>query len=134
MHRVVVCVASAAMLFSQTPADRQSDLQFEVASLKPTTSIGPFSGIRPAPGGQRYVASNCPIQLMIQVVYRIKPEQVVNAPDWLTTERYDLEGKAEKPSTSEELRAMLMNMLVERLQLKFHREKREMPVYALTVD
>ena len=29
---------------------------------------------------------------------------------------------------------MLMNMLVDRLQLKFHREKREMQMYALTVD
>lgn len=27
-----------------------------------------------------------------------------------------------------------MNMLVDRLRLKFHREKREMPIYTLSVD
>src|SRR6516225_5303669 len=44
------------------------------------------------------------------------------------------EAKAEKPSSIDELHVMLMNMLVDRLQLKFHREKREMPIYAVTVD
>ena len=109
------------------------DLRFEVASLKPSTAEGTGYGIRPAPGGQRYVAVNCPIKLMIQVAYRVKADQITGGPGWLDTERFDMEAKAEKPSSGDELHVMLMNMLVDRLQLKFHREKREMPMYALTV-
>jgi uncharacterized protein (TIGR03435 family) len=45
-----------------------------------------------------------------------------------------MQAKAEKPSSPDELHMMLMNMLVERLHLKFHHEKKEMPIYALTVD
>jgi uncharacterized protein (TIGR03435 family) len=45
-----------------------------------------------------------------------------------------MEAKADKPSTLDELHVMLMNMLTERLQLKFHQEKRDMRMYALTVD
>jgi uncharacterized protein (TIGR03435 family) len=71
---------------------------------------------------------------MIQVAYRVKAEQIVGGPSWLDTELYDMEAKAEKPSNIDELHVMLMNMLVDRLHLTFHREKREMPVYALTVD
>lgn len=134
MHRIAVCLLFAAPLFAQAPAKISPDFRFEVASLKPTEAQGPNGGIRPAPGGQRYVATNCPIKLMIQVAYRVKAEQIVGGPAWLDTDRFDLQGKAEKPSSPEELHVMLMNMLVDRMQLKFHHEKREMPMYALTVD
>jgi uncharacterized protein (TIGR03435 family) len=134
MRRHAVCILFAASLLAQAPAGIPPDLRFEVASLKPSTAEGTGYGIRPAPGGQRYVAVNCPIKLMIQVAYRVKADQITGGPGWLDTERFDMEAKAEKPSSGDELHVMLMNMLVDRLQLKFHREKREMPMYALTVD
>ncbi len=71
---------------------------------------------------------------MIQVAYRVKAEQIVGGPGWLDTDRFDMEAKAEKPSSADELHEMLMNLLVDRLQLKFHHEKKEMRMYALTVD
>jgi uncharacterized protein (TIGR03435 family) len=45
-----------------------------------------------------------------------------------------MEAKAEKQSNADEMHVMLMNLLVDRMQLKFHHEKKEMPMYALTVD
>jgi uncharacterized protein (TIGR03435 family) len=43
-------------------------------------------------------------------------------------------GKAEKPSSSDELHMMLRNLIAERFHLKFHTETKELPVYALMVD
>jgi uncharacterized protein (TIGR03435 family) len=134
MHRTAVCVLFAAPLLAQAPARIPPDLRFEVASLKPSDGTGQGGGIRPAPGGQRYEATNCPIKLMIQVAFRVKAEQIAGGPGWLDTDRFDLEGKAEKQSNGDELHVMLMNLLVDRLQLKFHHEKKEMAMYALTVD
>lgn len=54
---------------------------------------------------------------MIQVAYRVRADQVVGGPSWLETDRYHMEAKAEKPSTSDELRVMLVNVLVDRLHL-----------------
>jgi uncharacterized protein (TIGR03435 family) len=71
---------------------------------------------------------------MIQVAYRIKADQIMGGPSWLETDRFDMQAKAEEPSSGDELHVMLMNMLVDRLQLKFHHEKKEMQIYALTVD
>lgn len=45
-----------------------------------------------------------------------------------------MEGRAEKSSSADELHVMLINMLADRLQMKFHHEKREMQMYALRVD
>jgi len=134
MHRISVCLFFAAWLFAQSRGKISPDLKFEVASFKPSEATGPGGGIRPAPGGQRYQATNCPTRLMIQVAYRVKAEQIIGGPAWLDTDRYDMEAKAEKPSTPEELHVMLINLLVERMQLKFHRQQREMPIYALTLD
>ena len=131
MHRLAVCVLCAAPLCAQPPAKIPPELRFEIASLKPSTGQERGGGIRPAPGGQRYLATNCPIKLMIQVAYRVKADQIVGGPAWLETERYDMEGKAEKQSNGDEMHVMLMNLLVDRLQLKFHHEKKEMAIYAL---
>jgi uncharacterized protein (TIGR03435 family) len=134
MHRIAVCVLFAAPLLAQSRANVPPDLRFEVASLKPSEPGGRGGGIRPAPGGMRYLANNCPIKLMIQVAYRVKAEQIIGGPGWLDTDRFDLDAKAEKASSAAELHVMLMNMLVDRMQMKFHHEKKEMRMYALTVD
>ncbi len=127
----VACVGAA---LSQAPAPVPSNLTFEVASIKPSRTQGPVSGIRPAPGGERYEAGGCPVKLMIQVAYRLKADQIVGGPGWMDSERFDMNAKAAKPSSSDELHVMLMNLLAERFQLKFHKEKKEMSIYALTVD
>lgn len=134
MRSPAFCVLIAAGLLAQAPGRIPPDLRFEVASLKPNKGTQQGFGIRPAPGGQRYEATNCPIKLMIQVAYRIKAEQIVGGPGWLETDRFDMDAKAEKPSSADELHVMLMNMLADRLQLKFHHEKKDMQMLALTVD
>jgi uncharacterized protein (TIGR03435 family) len=132
MRGIAVCFLLVAPIFGQTSIP--ADLRFEVASLKPSLPGKQQGGIRPAEGGMRYVANNCSIKTMITVAYRVKNEQIVNGPAWLDSELYDMEAKADKPSTPDELHVMLMNLLVDRMQLKFHHEKKEMPIYALTVN
>ncbi|HEY1759578.1 MAG TPA: TIGR03435 family protein [Bryobacteraceae bacterium] len=134
MRRIAISGLLAATLLAQAPAKLPSDLKFEVASLKPSEGAQQGGGIRPAPGGQRYEATNCPIRLMIEVAFRLKAEQVTGGPGWLDTDRFDMEARAEKPSSADELHVMLINMLADRLQLKFHHEKKDMQMYALTVD
>lgn len=134
VRRIAVCCCLAVPLFAQISANIPSDLRFEVASLKPSAGQWHGYGIRPAPGGQRYEAWNCPIKVMIEAAYRVKPEQIVGGPGWLGSDLYDKEAEAEKPSTSDELHVMLINLLVDRLQFRFHREHRDMRRYALTVD
>jgi uncharacterized protein (TIGR03435 family) len=47
---------------------------------------------------------------------------------------YDVEAKAEKPSSIDQLHEMFQTLLTDRFQLKFHRETRTLAAYALTVD
>jgi uncharacterized protein (TIGR03435 family) len=108
--------------------------EFEVASIKLNKSADFRAMIMPARGG-RFTANNIPLQLLITLAYRIKDFQLSGAPPWLTSERYDIEAKAEKDPGGEfdAMLPLLQTLLEDRLQLKFHRETKELSVYALVV-
>lgn len=47
---------------------------------------------------------------------------------------FEMNAKAERSSSTEELNIMLQNLLAERFKLRFHRDTKELPMYVLTVD
>jgi uncharacterized protein (TIGR03435 family) len=69
--------------------------------------------------------------LLIVFAYRIQRSQLSGAPDWLSTESYNVEAKADGASSPDEIRLMVRSMLADRLKLAVHRETREAQVYDL---
>ncbi len=120
---------SACCAFGQPPAPRP---EFEVASIKLNKSNDGFIRIMPARGG-RFTATNVPLQILITIAYRIKDFQLSGAPPWVMSERYDVEAKAEGDPSFDAMLPMLQTLLEDRLQFKFHRDTKEMTVYALVV-
>lgn len=133
MFRHALALFTATCLTLGTAPSAQT-LKFEVATLKPSAPGGQRGGIRPSPGGERYQASNISLRLMLMVAYQLKNDQILGGPSWIDTDLYDMNAKAERSSSGEELHIMLQNLLTERFRLKFHRETKELPLYALTVD
>ena len=64
--------------------------------------------------------------------YRVTTYQI-EGPSWIRTERYDIIAKAPDNTPKEQISLMLQALLLERFQLKLHREQRDMPVYDLIV-
>jgi len=122
--------ASASFAEPTTP----SRLTFEVASIKPSQSGTGIYTIKPLPGGSGYTAQNAPVKLMISLMYKVPMRQIVGGPDWINTDPYDVEARADHAYSVDDLHAMFQNLLADRFNLKFHKETREGPVYALTVD
>jgi uncharacterized protein (TIGR03435 family) len=54
--------------------------------------------------------------------------------DWVDTERYDVDAKVDRPATLDQMHAMFRNLLVDRFQLRLHRETRISSAYTLTVS
>ena len=52
----------------------------------------------------------------------------------MATEGYDVDANAGRPRTLDDLHAMFQNLLADRFKLRFHKETKDGPVYALTVD
>jgi hypothetical protein len=54
--------------------------------------------IRPSPGG-RFTTENAPRDLLIRLAYNIRDFQISGAPSWASSERYDINAKAEGNAT-----------------------------------
>jgi uncharacterized protein (TIGR03435 family) len=86
------------------------------------------------PGNQAYQADSAWLTLLMTVAYQVTDRQITGGPSWVNTERFDIEAKASRPRTSDELRVMLQHLLEERFHLTLRRETRDQAVYALVVD
>jgi uncharacterized protein (TIGR03435 family) len=124
--------ATAAVLLvslaSMTTAQNQS-LAFEVASIKRS----PANRFVPPvldPLRFRVVES---LEIAIEWAYQIHGYQLSGGLPWVHRDYYQIEGRAQGPSTPQEMRLMLQGLLAERFKLKLHRESKEMSIYALVV-
>jgi uncharacterized protein (TIGR03435 family) len=130
-------LAGLAALISISLAQGQEKparLTFDVAAISLSPPGTQRGGIKPLPGGNGYVVQNMPVKVMFSLMYKVPMRQIVGAPDWLESERYDIEAKADHAYNIDDLHLMFQNLLADRFNLKFHQETKEGPVYALMVD
>jgi uncharacterized protein (TIGR03435 family) len=128
LHLVVVSTLIAAATI--VALAQSSEASFDVVSIKRNVSDDKNIGIN-SPGGSTFNMINVAMIGVLNTAYNVK--NVVNPPDWVTGERYDIIAKAAGQPTTDEVRAMLRTMLKQRLKLAAHIEPRETDVYALVV-
>jgi uncharacterized protein (TIGR03435 family) len=106
--------------------------QFEVASVKVHASDDQRTFMVAQPGG-RFVAANISLRFLMRAAFQLQEDQIVGGPDWLTTERFDIDARAPQAPgpPSAQLLEMLQSLLADRFKLTTHAEKRELPVFAL---
>jgi len=105
---------------------------FDAASVKLSTEETmriPGRRIQTSPGS--LVTHGLTLRACIMWAYNV-PAQIVG-PDWLNDVHLDIVAKAATPAGDEELYLMLRTLLTQRMGVRAHVEKREMPVYALTL-
>ena len=109
--------------------------EFEAASIKPSPPqpMGMMRiGIQMLPGG-RISMTGVTVKIMIQRAYGVRDFQIVGGPAWLDSDQYDIIAKPEGTATPDQVKLMTQALLADRFQLKFHRETKELPTYALVV-
>jgi uncharacterized protein (TIGR03435 family) len=121
---------------AQTP---EAPLSFDVASLKPTATENTEGRVmRRMAGGPgssdpgAYTFNNVTLKLLVEMAYNLKEYQV-EGPDWIDSTGYDLIAKMPPGTTKDQAARMMQTLLAERFKLVFHRETRQMPVFALVV-
>jgi len=109
---------------------------FEVASIKRIQITGPVPGMTRETGPGSLTMRNVGLGFCIRWAYGLEPYQIVG-PAWIdppTEFRFDILAKAGSPIRDDQLKLMLQTLLAERFKLAVHREKRNLPVYALVVS
>ena len=115
------------------PMAADAPLAFEVATIKLSNpdQPGKLFTVR----GRNVMTINTTLNDLIVFAYDLHQKQVAGAPDWAESQKFDVTGQPESPGVPSitQLRGMIRLLLTERFKLAFHRDKREMPVYAIVV-
>jgi uncharacterized protein (TIGR03435 family) len=131
MWRMTALAAFLAFAGSAA-AQEPSRPQFDVVSIKRNVSNDAASSLRPEPNGLTGV-NVTPLRL-IRVAYQVADFQVVDAPGWFTSERYDVVARASGPVTMAQLAPMVRALLTDRFGLRIVPRARESTVLELRVD
>jgi uncharacterized protein (TIGR03435 family) len=119
-------IALTSLYASQSP-----DSLSYIASIKLNNAVDARTISEYSPGG-RLSATAVTVSNLLRLAYRIQPYQLVGAPSWISTKRYDISAKAENtPAPSQQ--TLLRALLKDRFKLAIREETREMPVFALVV-
>jgi uncharacterized protein (TIGR03435 family) len=123
-------VAAAGLVLIAAGVDAQTP-RFEAASVKRNTS-GSENGARNLGAGGRLVFTNMTLDRVIAAAYEIEQHQLLSAPRWTSTERFDIIATAGTAAPLPQLYAMLRTLLAERFRLTVHTEERVVPSYVLS--
>ncbi len=140
-------LSATIIMFATAPLSSQSTGKlpaFEVASVKPNKSGDPARSNFPlgpgdvyVPNGGLFAASNFPLATYIFFAYKIKGNQaqylLPQLPAWVTSERFDIQARAEGAPGKDDMRLMMRSLLSDRFKLALHSETRQVPVLALVL-
>jgi uncharacterized protein (TIGR03435 family) len=133
MHRVTL--GALVVYFLTTPLGAQSaqssqpSIAFEAASVRPSAAnFGYVLVERNNPG--YFTVRNITVRELIRWAYLAKPYSVVDGPDWIDRDRFDVVAVAQGRKTFDNFE-MVRTLLTDRFALRVRREMREMPAYAL---
>ena len=127
-------VVFAAPQAAQGPLTAPLDVPkpaFEVASVRPNTGPMNQMSLNSPPG--RFTMTGAPLQLLLNLAFRVRPNETEGVPDWVRTSRFDVNAKMPEGAPQDQLPYMLQSLLEERFKLKWHTETRESDIYALVV-
>ncbi len=136
--RKVIISASLLIFGCGSAFGQESDIKFEVASVRPAgvPQSGPgrlrMSGGPGTADPERITYPNVTLKNILSKAYGVENDRLLG-PNWLDSERYDIAAKVPPGATKEQLNAMLRNLLVERFNLAIHHETKVVSVYELTV-
>ncbi|HXW13657.1 MAG TPA: TIGR03435 family protein, partial [Terriglobia bacterium] len=117
------------------PARMAADAKpaFEVATIKPhdPAQQGQTITLR----GNEIITTNVTVHDLINLAYWLHHNQLTGGPAWAQSDKWDMAGKPDAPGqpSVDQMKMMIQKLLADRFQLKFHFEKRDLPVYAFRI-
>jgi uncharacterized protein (TIGR03435 family) len=142
VYAVVAALWLAPAAVAQDPQAKQetptkmaadADPSFEVATVK--LSSPDERGTSMHTEGRRFTIRNQTIHNLLAFAIGVHSKQIVDEPEWLATDRYDIDGviDTEGQPSLKQLQSMTKKLLADRFALKMHEETRDLSVYALMV-
>jgi uncharacterized protein (TIGR03435 family) len=129
---VALLAVAAIPIFAQAQPARPAFEAFEVATIKPAVdSPGRYIRMQSV---NRFYAKGFTLKALVAAAYSLTPLAISGGAAWTDSGRYDILASTPgdiQPNLDEQM-SMLRKLLTDRFQLTFHRESKELPVFAIT--
>jgi len=130
--RNVILLSLCLLTLGQLPAQQTPAVPptFPVATIKPSAPDAvALTQIR----GNRFATEGTTFIDVFKYAYSVQPDQVVGGPEWLRTQKFDIlaDPETEKRPSSDQMKALVQQLLVERFHIVMHKEQKMLPVYVL---
>jgi len=152
---LAIALPIAYGLFTVTPSRAESSVgsipKFTSVTIKPhpasnnglimTKMMMKVVGVK-ADDNAGFMATNVSLHTLVQNAYRIQETQLTGEPEWMKTDRYDINATLD-PSAVEQMRGlnekqreiigqqMLQQLLADYFKVTLHQESRDLPIYEL---
>jgi uncharacterized protein (TIGR03435 family) len=116
----------------QKPMAADAHPIFDVVTIKQSqTQTGRNWGVR----GSHVRMIGGTLEGLIEISYGLHAKQILNAPDWFSSYRFDIDGvpNVEGRPSQDQIKEMFQELLADRFKLVFHHDKKELAVYAIIV-
>lgn len=139
---IFIGLANPTPTQAQSREDAANAPAFADVSIKPSDASVTQPMIRFMYGPAGLTGNNITLQRLIQDAYGVQASQISGAPDWLSSEKFDIQAKLPQSAVDEhpdpaqswsQRKLMMRSLLAERFKLVVHSETKNLPVYALTV-
>jgi uncharacterized protein (TIGR03435 family) len=127
-QRLAIALLISA-LYAQTQPPEPAPPRFATASVKPEASR---AYIRKDVDPVMLRWHSTPLRVIADDAWHLRGYQVIGWPMDMAS-RFDIDARTDGPTTTEQKYEMLRTLIVERFGLKFHREMRDLPGYALVI-
>jgi uncharacterized protein (TIGR03435 family) len=110
------------------------DPTFEVATIKPNDSGAPNIKMLRF-GVDDFETRNSSLIDLIAYAYEVQATQIMDGPEWMGHDRYDIRAKPDFQGVPNpaQMHSLVRKLLADRFALTFHKDKKEMSAYVLTV-
>jgi bla regulator protein blaR1 len=139
--------AGKVQMLSQSPDAQQAPAASQAAATPPPFEVATIRASKPDPDQSMLMftadgisITGIPLAMMIREGFSTEDDHIMGEPSWVKSSRFDIEAKVApedapklKNMKSPERRAMLVQLMVDRFGLKYHRETRDLPVYELVI-
>lgn len=127
--------ADTAWAIPEPPKAMPADAvpKFDVVTIKPSDPNRQGKGFTIR--GRHLMTFNTNLNDLITFAYGLHAKQIVDAPAWFATDKFDLDGipDVEGRPSSKQMKLLIQSALTDRFKLTFHHDQKELSVYALTV-
>jgi uncharacterized protein (TIGR03435 family) len=116
------------------PMAADANPSFEVATIKPSKPDDQRKAF--IVQGNQFHIINQPLTQIISFAFDVQVKQVIGLPAWAESDKFDIDGKpdGEGAPNGKQWKIMIQKMLADRFKLAFHKDKKELSVYVLSVS